>query len=295
MNTQVNYALVGLFVVLLTAVTLVVGIWLSYGLHAKHYKDYLVYMNESVSGLSVKAPVKYMGVDIGMVADIGLRHDNPQQVRVLLALEEGTPVNLSTTATLNTQGLTGIAYLELKSAKPNAPPLRPRMGSRYPVIEAAPSLMFRLDTALDDLSSNIKTITNGLNRIFDDTNSRALRQTLQNMAKFSTTLSHNDQNINTLISNANTVSERFITLMDKIEGTTEVVNHTAHKADATLQSTKGTFVTLSNETLPAIMALLDNVYSLVNYLNQYMEQLNANPGMLVRRREPLPAGPGEKQ
>lgn len=294
MNTKVNYTLVGLFVVLLTAVMLVVGVWLSYGLHAKHYNDYLVYMNESVSGLTVKAPVKYMGVDIGMVAEIGLRHDNPQQVRVLLALEEGTPVNVSTTATLNTQGLTGIAYLELKSSKPNAPPLRPRMGSRYPVIKAAPSLMFRLDTALDDLSSNIKTITHGLNRILDDANSRALHKTLQNMTKFSTMLSDNKERINTFISNASAASERLTLLVDKMERTTDAVGNAANQASTTLQSTEGTFVTLSDQTLPAITALLDDVHPLVNYLSQYMEQLNANPGMLIRGRKPLAPGPGEK-
>ncbi len=294
MNTQVNYTLVGLFVVCLTAAVIIVGIWLSYGLHAKHYNDYLVYMNESVSGLTVKAPVKYMGVDIGMVSDIRLRPDNPQQVRVLLALEEGTPINVSTTATLNTQGLTGIAYLELKSSKTNAPPLHPRMGSRYPVIKAAPSLMFRLDTALDNLSSNIKTITNGLSRILDNTNSQAFRETLQNMAKFSTMLSSNNERINAFITNASEASESFKPLVKNMGRTTNAVGNAADKADMTLQSTKGTFDAFNEKALPAIMTLLNDIHPLVNYLNQYMEQLNANPGMLMRGRQALQPGPGEQ-
>lgn len=294
MNTQVNYALVGLFVVLLTAVMLVVGIWLSYGLHAKRYNEYLVYINESVSGLTVKAPVKYMGVNIGMVADIRLRHDNPQQVRVLLAIEKGTPVNISTTATLNTQGLTGIAYLELKSAKPDAPPLRPRMGSRFPVIEAAPSLMFRLDTALDDLSSNIKTITNGLSRILNDSNSRALHDTLHNMAEFSTMLADNNKRIAAFINNSSAASERFTPLVEKVERGTDTVTNAARKASAALQSTNDTIVTLRDRTLPDMMNLLDNLHPLVNYLTQYVEQLNANPGIVVRGAKPLPTGPGEQ-
>ncbi|MDP2786291.1 MAG: MCE family protein, partial [Sulfurimicrobium sp.] len=62
METKVNYTIVGLFVILLFA-ALVAGIlWLSGGAqYRKTYDTYLAYMNESVSGLNLNAPVKYRG------------------------------------------------------------------------------------------------------------------------------------------------------------------------------------------------------------------------------------------
>jgi phospholipid/cholesterol/gamma-HCH transport system substrate-binding protein len=61
-------------------------------------------MEESVSGLYVNAPVKFRGVEVGRVNALGLRPDNPQQVRITLAIESGVPITVDTVATLAFQG-----------------------------------------------------------------------------------------------------------------------------------------------------------------------------------------------
>ena len=81
METKVNYAAVGLFVLALSA-ALVAGIlWIaSGGAFQKHYDLYLAIEEESVAGLNLNAPVKYNGVDVGKVRDIRL--DPRDQARV---------------------------------------------------------------------------------------------------------------------------------------------------------------------------------------------------------------------
>ena len=54
------------------------------GYSTKHYRMYAVYINESVSGLSVDAAVKYNGVDVGTVKSIQIDAENPQLVFILL-------------------------------------------------------------------------------------------------------------------------------------------------------------------------------------------------------------------
>ncbi len=72
--------IVGLFVVILTIAIVSIALWLTQNLQEKPYISYLVYMNESVAGLSIQAPVKYNGVDVGYVGNMKINLKNPQQV-----------------------------------------------------------------------------------------------------------------------------------------------------------------------------------------------------------------------
>ena len=114
METKVSYALVGGFVVILGTLLVAVILWLaSGGAFQKAYDLYLAISEESVAGLNLNAPVKYNGVDVGRVRQIRLDPANPEQVNLLFAIERGTPIRQDTVAVLKTQGLTGIAYVEL--------------------------------------------------------------------------------------------------------------------------------------------------------------------------------------
>ena len=114
METKVSYAQVGGFVVILGTLLVAVILWLaSGGAFQKAYDLYLAISEESVAGLNLNAPVKYNGVDVGRVRQIRLDPANPEQVNLLFAIERGTPIRQDTVAVLKTQGLTGIAYVEL--------------------------------------------------------------------------------------------------------------------------------------------------------------------------------------
>ena len=85
-----------------------------------------------------------------------LRHrpagsDDPQRVNLRFQIERGTPVKEDTVATLKTQGLTGIAYVELSGGTAGSPPLMRREGQQHPVIQTKPSLSTRLETVLTDV------------------------------------------------------------------------------------------------------------------------------------------------
>ena len=57
---------------------------------------------------------------------------NPQRVRLLFAIERGTPIKQDTVAVLKTQGLTGIAYVELSGGAADSPPLVASGAGEYP-------------------------------------------------------------------------------------------------------------------------------------------------------------------
>jgi phospholipid/cholesterol/gamma-HCH transport system substrate-binding protein len=125
--------LVGAFVLTLGAALIAGVLWLaSGGSWQKQYDLYLAVVDESVAGLNLNAPVKYNGVDVGKVQDITLDSANPQQVRLLFAIEYGAPIREDTVAVLKTQGLTGIAYVELSVVRPTRRCCRPSLAASTP-------------------------------------------------------------------------------------------------------------------------------------------------------------------
>ena len=108
--------------------------------------------------------------------DIRLDPGNPEQVSLLFAIERGTPIKEDTEAVLKTQGLTGIAYVELSGGSPNSPPLRGEAPASYPEIRTKPSLSARLENVLTTLMAKLDSTSDSVNAILSDENVAAFKQ-----------------------------------------------------------------------------------------------------------------------
>jgi phospholipid/cholesterol/gamma-HCH transport system substrate-binding protein len=165
MEEKVNFAVVGVFVLVLSAALIGGVLWLSSGRsYGTFYDIYQTYMKESVAGLNLKAPVRYRGVEVGRVQKIALAPGNVEQVQLTLAIERGTPIKVDTVAVLSTQGVTGIAFVDLTGGSRDSPELKTEPGAPYPVINSGPSLMVRLDASLIDVARTFKNAA----RLSDD-------------------------------------------------------------------------------------------------------------------------------
>ena len=167
MNARFNYTLVGLFVLALGGLLIAGILWLAGGGSGRAYDEYIVYMHESVSGLSRDSTVKYHGVGVGTVRAISLDQDNPERVKLLLHIDQGTPVREDTTATLEVQGLTGLAYVNLDGGNQSSPALRAAEHEDYPIIPSLPSIWGRLDHSVGELIDNLIVASNQINRLLN--------------------------------------------------------------------------------------------------------------------------------
>jgi phospholipid/cholesterol/gamma-HCH transport system substrate-binding protein len=140
MNPRVSYTLAGLFVLLLGGGLVTAIVWLSSATTDQRYEPYVAYFYESVGGLNPNASVTYRGVRVGQVRDIQLDRERPERVRVLLDIEEGTPVKTDTVAILVTQGITGLAHVELTGGSSEAPLIGRGSAEDIPEIPTRPSL-----------------------------------------------------------------------------------------------------------------------------------------------------------
>jgi phospholipid/cholesterol/gamma-HCH transport system substrate-binding protein len=305
METKVNYALVGAFV-LVFGVAIIAGVlWIaSGGVTRKAYDPYLAYFSESVSGLNPKSPVKYRGVNVGFVEAIELDADEPNRVRVVLAIEEGVPIRQDTVVTLSSQGLTGIAFLDLEGGSAGSPLLERGEDGRDPVIATRPSLFRRLDTQTSALVTNLSKTSASVNALLDaetraslQQSVRDLEQTIHAFAGRSETMS---ADLARLLENTARASGALTEALERVAAGAHAIEIAAEQTRSMGASLEATSTDASSgvrqlraETLPELNALIVEVRTVAGSLGRLAQELEQSPNALVLGREPTPPGPGE--
>jgi ABC-type transporter Mla subunit MlaD len=204
MSMKPHYFKIGLFVI--AAVVLVVAVIIIFGagLFARHQMRFESYFSESITGLSVGAPLEFRGVRIGRVEQIGfvgnvydlgedktasshfatyvrvvssvsrdkLPEFHGEQVEVALRrmIDRGLRVRVSSNI------LTGLAYLEANYVDPNRFPVEDVPWEPiYFRIPSAPSELTTLKDSIDSILSRLQAIdveglVNSLNKLFNSLN-----------------------------------------------------------------------------------------------------------------------------
>ena len=304
MEEKVNFVVVGVFVLALSAALIGGVLWLSSSKsYRASYDIYQTYMHDSVAGLNLDAPVRYRGVEVGRVQKITLAPGNVEQVQLTLAIERGVPVKVDTVAILQVQGLTGIAYVELTGGGRDSPPLQKQANDSYPVIKSGPSLMTRLDSAVTILLTNLNRTSENLNAVLDEDNRRAVKNTLADLAVLSRTLAARSGTIDAGLADAAHTLRNVSRLSDELPQLIQRVQHSADafermsdeitqlgvRAGSTLDGAQQ----FSASTLPEVHQLVLELRDLTVSLRHVSDQLEQDPSVLLRGKPQAKPGPGE--
>ena len=303
-----NYAFVGVFVLLLGAALVAGVLWLaSGGALRKQYDLYLAIEDESVSGLNLDAPVNYNGVRVGKVRAIALDPVDPQRVRLTFAIEHGTPIKRDTLAVLETQGLTGTAHVELSGGAPGAPLLRATGEAPYPVIRTRPSLGARLENVLTHALAKLDRTTSNIDEFLSAGNRAAFSATLTDLAAVSHTLATRRNSLDEGITSAtrtlrqvDRASDHLDLVLTRIGGAARAVETMGTRgalagatAGRTIDAVGTDVQQILADTGPRLERLLGELDRLSASLRRISEQAERSPASLLVGRGPIREGPGE--
>lgn len=206
MKTKVSPTVVGFFV--LGAMFLGIIALLSFGYFnfLTEPSRFMVYFDESVSGLDLGSAVKFRGVRVGRVSQVAVTYDAATKNSVVAVLCEfnrnvltdpsGDPIDLADRAELEEMiaaglraelgvaGLaTGLLFVELDMKNPEEYPVPARdiVPVEYAVIPAAPSAISEFQASFTEILANIKDVdfaglTKEMHGLLSDT-----RQQIQNL------------------------------------------------------------------------------------------------------------------
>ena len=300
MEPKVSYVVVGAFVAVFGAMLIVIVLWLVRGGPQKTYRSYYAYFGESVSGLTENSVVRYKGINVGRVRNMRLDPENPERVRLVLDIAEGTPIKEDTIASLAPQGLTGLAFVELGGGTRDSPPLTSSPGQPYPVIKIKPSLP--LDQAAATLMTNLNEIVASLKELTDKESRAAIRQTMVNLADLTAALKQREKELDKLFSstdrtleNTRETTEKLPALISRVTETAAAFENMAQQIARTGKSVDSLIAGSQqdvHQTLSEAGLLIVELRQLTEGLQRLAQQVEQNPRSLLFGRRPTP-GPGE--
>ena len=295
METRAPFMLVGAFVLVLAAALFGFAAWLAKTSFEEAQDTYYIYFTGAVTGLLVGSPVNYSGVPVGRVTDIRIDPENVGRVRVEIEVPDGTPVKTDTIASLELQGITGTAFVQLSGGTQGAALLEEE-AEGVPVIPSRPSTLAAVFDAAPVVIENLVRLSERLSGFLSEDNQRALAATLENVRRATEALADTtagvpgtmDQaketlaNVNLLVltlrQSAETLGSRADRTLAAIGGTAEAVRGTADQASAMIRENRQPIRDFTSGSL----------YDL-NQLITEMRDLSANIGRLAVRIERDPA------
>jgi phospholipid/cholesterol/gamma-HCH transport system substrate-binding protein len=308
----VNYTLVGAFVIALGAALIAVVLWLAAGGAWRQKVDlYLTMMEESVAGLSINAPVKFNGVDVGQVRTIRLDPANPERVIVTLAIQRGTPITVDTLAVLKTQGLTGISSIELAGGARGSAPLLPKSEGELPVIPSKPSLSARLEDVVTTVLAKVERTSTTLDELMSEDNRAAITSSLTDIATLTRTLAERAPAIDTAIGDAaKTLQQTSRVTAVLAADLAPVMARVGRSADALEKMGQDTALAsaqaasavvgvgrdvrqITADTAPELQRLLAELQVLSASLRRFSDAAERSPSSLLFGRGAVADGPGE--
>jgi phospholipid/cholesterol/gamma-HCH transport system substrate-binding protein len=300
MEYRVKYTIVGIFVIFLTIAVIIAGYWLSEGRHNKQYRDYIIYTNESVDGMSDQAPVKFNGVTVGYVDSLSINPSNMQQVRLRVRIEKHIPITKATIASTKAQGITGMTFISLRTTDHNSPLLEVAPGEQFPVIASERSLYVQLSDVAGQVTKNLDNIGKKVSKIFSEENIKAFEDSLQNIRKITAVIAKNQAEIEKILKtssvffdNAANSSKRFPEITDELSVAIKDLRVMARNFSTTATTARNAVNTLSDQALPELLNVLRRVDTIAEHVDSITRDMKANPAIIVRGKIPTQPGPGE--
>lgn len=310
MKVKVNYLFLGIFVLVLGGGVIYGVYWFSRGTNADtNYDTYQVYFAESVAGLAENSPVKYNGVRVGFVDKIEISKVNFREIILTMKVGADTPVTEETYATIMPQGITGLAYVGLKTIIPYGNKIKAKENQPYPVIKSSPSLFVEIDQAINQVTVNMKSLADKVDSLLDEENQMFFKNTLRHLNGISRNLNEKSGKIDESFQKANVFFEEFTKvatklpqMLEKIENALSVIEDTAGSVNksskafnATMQNTGKLMSDVSSDLLPTLGKTIEQLEHTLNSVDVVSRELQENPSMLIRGKYPAKLGPGEKR
>ena len=279
METRANYIMVGSFVLLFALGLVAFVLWLAKFQFDVQFSRYDILYEGSVTGLRVGSPVRYRGVRVGEVSEVGLNPARPDMVAITIEVEAVTPVRADTEATLEMEGLTGGLYVLLSGTTVDAPALEAEPGYPRPVIASQPSTLMQVLEGAPELLQKVDLLLARAADLLSDENRAEIAAMVSNLRIFTDALSEHRDDIGGMIGDAGatldnlrgasaaledlagTLKADSSRLVERLDGTLSAVDVMATGIDASvtstakdaraliadLRATAGTFSAMSSE------------------------------------------------
>jgi phospholipid/cholesterol/gamma-HCH transport system substrate-binding protein len=300
MENKAHALAAGLFVLLVSAMLVTLAVWLTRESGTRQL--YEVSTSSAITGLQPQASVRFRGVKVGTVSDIGFDRKIPGNVLVRIAVDADAPITRSTFASLGFMGVTGIAFVQLDEAGDSKEPLLssdgqpPRIPMRSGLVEQLAEQGTRLLTQIEETSRRANQLLRTENQQALMSSLGSLQQaaasvppvmkeagaTLQSLREASGSVAGSAEEVKKTAAEFRQLSQR----VQQPGGVLDQLSHSAGALSATGQA-------LQADTLQRLNRTVDDTGRAARQLGRAAATLNDNPQALIYGSPSALPGPGE--
>lgn len=221
----------GIFIIASSAVLLTLIVYFTAReMFEKSDTYYVAYKDVSVGGMEIGSPVKYLGINVGTIADIQIDPEDVTTIIVELSLDAGTPIKEDSQADIISLGITGMKAIEIRGGSNEAPLMEPES-----FIQPGSSLSSEISGKAEIIAGKIEKVLNNL-QLF--THPDTLSQITRTISKFGemadnadkvisrldTVIFQNKDDLRSTVMAANKISESILESSQTMEGTVARIN-----------------------------------------------------------------------
>ena len=315
MENKAHALVAGVFVLMVSALLAVLAVWL---MRDNTQRDmYEMSTSETISGLQPQAVVRFRGVPVGKVELIGFDAKIKGNVLIRISVDHGAPLNKSAFATVASQGVTGLGFIQLDDNGESKERLVPN-DDDPPRIPLKPGGLDKLLKQSEAIFNQAEQATAKLNELLSAENQKRIITALDNVGQAASSVTALSTGMNTIL-NAQLGPDRvsipaFVKSADaavtSLRKTSDQAAITLGEVNKTAQrlnekggpldklSEGGTALaagveTFSAATLPKLGEVADETARTMRQLRRTVNSVDDNPQALIFGNGlPVP-GPGE--
>jgi phospholipid/cholesterol/gamma-HCH transport system substrate-binding protein len=290
METKANYVAVGAFVLACVIGLVVTIMWLAGVQYSQEYAYYQAYFTGSVTGLGKGTVTRYNGIEVGRITDLQFDPSDPQRVIVTMQVQPNLNIREDSVASIDSQGLTGGAFVEITGGTAKSPLLVAKEGQRYPVIRTKQSTFAQLQQSAPEVVAKLNVAASRLNDLLNDNNRRAIAHILANLDETTQVIARRSADIDATIAHANDTMAKLDDTANSLKPTIQQVDLTVRKYGKVADDADAF---INGDGLAQLSDLIGESRRLVANLSEFSDQLNRTPTKLLfgdRRKGYEPKG-----
>lgn len=300
MENKAHALMAGIFVVLVTALLALLAIWLTRDNTQRNL--YEMSTDATISGLQPQAAVRFRGVPVGKVERIGFDEKVKGNVLILISIDRAAPITQSTYATVASQGVTGLGFIQLDDNGESNQRLVPN-DDEPPRIPLKPGSLDKLIKQSEAIFNQAEQATARLNQLLSDENQKAVTTAVTQLAEATGSINRLAKGLEPTVASLPALSRDSSATMKALKAASDDVGATARrlnaKGGALDKLTEGGTAlaagveTFSAATLPKLGEVADETARAMRQLRRTVNAVDDNPQSLIfGNGRPIP-GPGE--
>ena len=315
MENKAHAMAAGAFVLVVSALLAVLAVWL---MRDNTKRDmYEMSTSEIISGLQPQAAVNFRGVPVGKVEFIGFDHKIRGNVLVRVSIDREAPVTQSVFATVASQGVTGLGFIQLDDTGTSTVRLSPN-DADPPRIPLQTGGLDKLLKQSEAIFKQVEQASLQVNKLLSDDNQKKLVLAVGNMGDAASSVGKLSTNMGNLLDaqlGPDKVNiPKLVKTMDgalaSLQSTSLQVNATVAEIGVTAKrlnekggpldklSDGGTALaagveTFSAATLPKLGEVADETARAMRQLRRTVNAVDDNPQSLIFGNGAPTPGPGE--